>query len=144
MFSLPNAIISGWKISSKFCKIDIYKYSLSPQINNASGSEWQRHILFAWSIWPLPLNAKVTTSNDIFLTIQTFSSSSKFFSVTFIQDHLWIPYIHSCFMRLRWSLWLRLLLPKCLWNHFLSHIFASCTTCLTIKTLCPSALGWSL
>lgn len=92
----------------------------------------------------LGLSVKVALQTDTLFKIQTFSSYFLLFSVTFLRDHLWITYTHSCFMRRRWSLWVRLLLAKCLWNHFLSHIFASCTTCLTIQTLCPAALGWSL
>lgn len=99
-----------------------------------------------WSAWPalLVLSGKVSLWNDILLKVQTFSSCFLLFSVTLLQDHLWTTYTHSCSMRLRWSLWVRSLFPKCLWNHFWSHRFASRATCLTVQTLCPSALGWSL
>lgn len=142
-FSLPSAALN------RMLPINLAKYKLLcinfHRIVPSPCPSWTAVAYHVWKVdLPLPyIEHKATVWDSILFKAQTLSSHFMLPYVTLFQDHLRVTYMHSCFIRLCWSLWVRLLLPKCLWNHFWHHGFASCATCLTIKTCWPSALGGS-
>lgn len=99
-FSLSNAAVNG-------C------FPLMPPMNFVKSSK-PKHVLFPPDQPCMALGTSdlafvlhrmnVALRHDSLVRIPAFASYLRLCSVMFLKARLWVPYTHSCWMRLRWSL----------------------------------------